>query len=339
MLLCHPAYMAVHCVWNNPIAASALTWPSAATSLRAMSAGRILRIYLDDVPRARAEAGNFNIMNKIKSAFEAQSYRVEFAKNSDSERMKSAARRGYSLFHMDEPFHPRALTVRKAYFYPFWRIENAAKRWEWSIAKAEFDPGAVDRKAADSFAGSWRKRLFPDLTETNTAGYVYIPLQGRLLEHRSFQTHSPMDMIRSVLAYDPMRDVVAALHPGETYLPEELDALKTLIDREPRLKLSSEPMEKLLAGCDYVAAQNSSVVLNGFFLHKPAVLFAQIDFHHIAANVTALGVEDAIAAAPGLKPDYNGYMHWFLKETAINGGADDVEDQILASVRCFDWDV
>jgi hypothetical protein len=276
-------------------------------------------------------------MNKIQAAFEARGFRVEFTKNSEAERAKSAARRGYALFHMDHPFHARALTIRRAYFYPFWRIETSAKRWEWAIAKSQFDPDAVNPAWAKSFANYWRKQLFPNLGEVRREGLVYIPLQGKLLEHRSFQTQSPLDMIRTTLAYERERSVVLGLHPKELYLPEELDALKGLVDREPRLSLSKEPMEHLLERCDYVVTQNSSVALSGFFLGKPAVLFAQIDFHHIAANVAQVGAEAAITSAPDMAPNYDAYLHWFLKETAINGGAPEAPDQIIAAVRQHGW--
>lgn len=304
-----------------------------------MSSARILRIYLDDENVDRAKSGQFNIMNKVQAAFERLDYRVEYIRTSTAQRAKSATRRGYSLFYMDDPFHPRALTIRKAYFYPFWRIENSAKRWEWDIAKSAFDPKAVNSRNAKNFHGYWRKRLFPDLGAVTRDGFVYMPLQGRLMEHRSFQAQSPFDMIRSTLAYETRRDIVVTLHPNEVYLPEERAALKALVDKEHRIQLSSEPMERLLQRCDYVVTQNSAVALNGFFLEKPAVLFARIDFHHIAANVIDLGVEDAIAAAPDMTADYAGYLHWFLKDTAINGGSEQVEDQIISAVRRNGWDL
>ena len=262
-----------------------------------MTIAKILRIYLDDISLARAKGGDFNLMNLIRRAFESRGFRVEFCKNSDAARLKSATRRGYSLFHMDEPFHPRALTLRKAYYYPFWRIEASAKRWEWEIAKTAFDPAAVDPAEAERFCRFWRKSLF-GLTEPANAreGFVYVPLQGVLLEQRSFQTLSPLNMIATVLQHDPDRQVHAGLHPGETYLPEEIAALNALADANPRLTLTDAPMTDLLARCDYVATENSSVALAGYFHHKPAALFASIDFHHIAANVADLGAnaEDRI---------------------------------------------
>ena len=304
-----------------------------------MSDQRILRIYLDDQLRGDAIDGHFKIMGRIKNAFEGQGFRVDYVKNSDAERAKSIMRRGYSLFYMDHPLHARALTLRKAYFFPFWRIEKSAKRWEWDIAKAPFKPSDIDPNKAKKFA-DYRRGLFLDgRAPMPSEGIVYIPLQGRLLEQRSFQTQSPLDMIRTTLIHEEMRDVVVGLHPGETYLPEELAALRSLVDKEPRLQLSSLPAVELLQHCDYVVTQNSSVALMGYFFNKPAVLFAQIDFHHIAANVSELGAQEAIQSAPSMTPDFERYVFWFLRDTAIHGGQDDVEDRILDEVRQRGWGV
>ena len=305
-----------------------------------MADAKILRIYLDETPLVRAQRGNFNLVNKIISVFEAHEYRVELKRNSAAERAKSATRRGYSLFHMDEPFHPRALTLRKAYYYPFWRIEDSAQRWEWKVARTAFEPDKIGHAEAVAFCDFWRRNLFKLSDETQPSqGMVYIPLQGRLLEQRSFQTASPLAMIQQVLIHDRDRQVVVGLHPGETYVPEELDALKRLVDANPRLRLSSEPMEVLLARCDYVATENSSVALAGYFFHKPAVLFARIDFHHIAANVIEMGTAEAVRQAPELAPEYDKYLCWFLRHTAINGGSDRAEAQILDAVRRHGWNL
>ena len=305
-----------------------------------MASAKILRIYLDDTLHLRAERGNFNIINKIQSVFELDGYRVELCNNSQAERLKSATRRGYSLFHEDDPFHARALTMRRAYYYPFWRVEKTAERWNFEIAQTVFDPEQTDTTDAKQFCDIWRCKLFPNAsTGIATEDMVYIPLQGRLLERRSFQSESPLDMIRLVLLHDPVRQIVAGLHPGETYLPEELDAIRGLADVNPRLRLSSEPMEKLLARCDYVVTENSSVALSGYFLHKPAVLFARIDFHHIAANAGDLGADNAIKTAVQLRPDYDRYLYWFFKGTALNGGSPEVETQVADMFRRRGWDI
>ena len=301
---------------------------------------KILRIYLDEAPLSRARKGEFNLINLVRQAFEARGFRVEYIKNSLAERIKSASRNGYSLFHMEDPFHPRALTLRRAYYYPFWRIESSAKRWEWSIAKSNFDPAKIDCVEARNFCRFRRKQLF-GLNEIPTApgGSIYIPLQGRLMQRRSFQSLSPLEMIATVLKLDPGRQIYTGLHPNETYLPEEIAALRAMADTSPRLTVSTAPMTDLLASCDYVVTENSSVALAGYFFHKPAVLFAKIDFHHIAANVAELGVEAALRTVPTLAPDYDRYMYWFLQMTCINTGQADAEDRILEMVRRKGWRV
>lgn len=304
-----------------------------------MSEARIVRFYLDPEMRDSAEAGQHNFINRIVGVLKAAGFGVEFLQNSNFERMASAGREGYTLFHMEDPFHDRALTMRRNYYYPFWQIERSAKRWEWEVAKTPFDAGVVPSKEAKRFATFWRKRLFSDLPKPSQQGYVYVPLQGRLLQHRSFQTCSPIQMIEEVLLHDPMRSVVATLHPKEVYTEEDLQVLENLTENHPRLSIEMGNMEGLLPGCDYVVSQNSGVVMAGYFLHKPAVLFGQIDFHHIAANVTQLGPQKAIELAPTLTPDYDAYLWWFLQHMSINAGRPEAEDKIAAALRRGGWPV
>lgn len=305
-----------------------------------MDPDKLLRIYLDDDMRESAEAGQHNFMNRIKSAFEGKGFSVVLCRNSAQNRLKSATQGGYSLFHMDHPFHARALTMRRAYFYPFWRIENSAKRWEWDVARAQFSPRTDEQEAAARFAKFWKKRLFNDGPDrTLRDGFVYIPLQGRLLEHRSFQACSPVEMIKSVLAHDPQRRIVVTLHPNEDYSDEERSAVQALSECSPQIMIAKGQMNELLRTCDYIVTQNSSVALSGFFHHKPAVLFGKIDFHHIAANVGRLGQDEAFRAVKEMQPDFDAYLFWFLKRMSINAGNEDAEQQILDTVNARGWSV
>lgn len=298
---------------------------------------RILRFYLDPGLRGSAKAGQHNFIGKIASVVQVAGFRVEYRADTATERAKSALRRGYAMFHMDPPTNERGLTFRRAYHYPFWGIEPVAERWQWHVARSAFDPAQVPRKQADGFARRWRARLFPDLTARDD-GFVYVPLQGRLLDHRSFQSMSPIRMVKAVLAHDP-RPVVATLHPKEVYTKPELDALDALTRTTPRLSVETGLMERFLPACSYVATQNSSAAFNGFFFEKPAILFGQVDFHHIAANVPALGITDAFAALPRLRPDYAGYLWWFWQQMSINAGRPEAEDQIAATLRRAGWPV
>lgn len=305
-----------------------------------MSDAKTLTFYLNTSMRARAEAGNTNIINRICNAFKSRGYQCLFQGNTATDLINSARDPGYSMFHMEDPFHPRALNLRRAYYYPFWSIEASTKRWDWRVAKARYDPGQIDGAAASQFATYWKSRNFSDTASMGPSqGYIFMPLQGRLLDQRSFQTMAPLDMIRATLQADPERQIFMSLHPRETYSDLEMDALNELVDQNPRLQLASSQSNQLVRGCDYVVTQNSSLVLDGYFHHKPAVLFGRIDFHHIARKVADLGVAQAFAQVLANRSDFDGYLFWFLQIQAINAGRDDAEARILASVRGHGWDL
>lgn len=303
-----------------------------------MTDARILRFYLDDGLRQSAGAGQHNFIALVSRVAEAAGYRIEYRRNSEAERQKSATRGGYSMFHMDDPFHDRALSMRRVYHYPFWAIEPSARRWEWYVARTRFDPTDVARKDADRFYRFWRKRLFGNApTRAGTAGFVYVPLQGRLLDRRSFQSCSPLDMIHHTLRQEPNLPLVVTLHPGEEYTPRERQALNDLRRENTRIRIESGQMERWLEGCNYVVTENSSVAFSGFFFGKPAVLFAQIDFHHIAANVDALGVKGAFDHVREATPDHAGYIHWFWQKMSINAGRSEAADRIRTSLTRAGW--
>lgn len=303
-----------------------------------MNPPRILRFYLDDNLRQSATDGRHNFINKIAEVVETAGYRVEYCRNTPEERLKSAHRRGYSMFHMDDPFHPRALTIRRVYSYPFWTIERSARRWEWRVAVSRFEPDSDRADQADRFFRFWQHKLFGDRPEQATRnGIVYVPLQGKLLTRRSFQTCSPIEMLNHTLAHDPSREIVATLHPNETYSAQERAALDSLARSDTRLSVQTGGMESILAECDYVVTQNSAAAFFGYFFRKPAVLFSKIDFHHIAANAADLGAETALELGPQLQPDYAAYVHWFWQIMSTNAGRDQAADQIRAALVRAGW--
>ena len=303
-----------------------------------MAEPRILRIYLHAELRDRARSGEVGIVNRIRTAFESRDFRVEITSDSVAEEARSVGRNGYHLFHMHEPLGPNTLVLRLAYFYPFWRIEGTGERWNFDIAKAVFDPAGIDREAARAFAARRRRAVF-GARKPRRRGFILIPLQGRLTQHRSFQSMSPLDMIAATRAADPDREILLRRHPNESYGPEEAAALRDLLAATPGARLATRDTLDLLADCDYVVTQNSSAALNGFLIEKPAVLFAKIDFHHIAGSVPDLGVEGAFARIRGSAPDYAAYLWWFLRDGTIDATAEDAEDRILGRARRFGWPV
>lgn len=303
-----------------------------------MDSLKTLHIFLEKNFKLSAEEGTHNFMNRIESAMFRMGFSVDYHLNSPQNRKASKSFQGYSLFHMQDPVHNRALNFRRAYFYPFWRIENTAERWNFRVSQTPYPDGNQDPNIAKSFANGMRKRHFCDV-KASKGGFVYLPLQGRISEHRSFQTCSPLEMIEKALIYESERPIVAGLHPKETYSKKEMLQLEVLEKKHRRFSVSTLGSTALLPACDYVVTQNSSVALHGFFLKKPAVLFAQIDFHHIAGNVGEMGLEAAFEHARNTEANFDSYLLWFLRKTTINAGKDNAEDRIIAAMRKSGWEL
>ncbi|MGP3696896.1 hypothetical protein [Rhodobacter sp. NSM] len=300
-----------------------------------MPHSRVLNIYLPSPMREDAAAGKVNIVNRIGAAVAPQGIRLAIHSDAPEELSDPARRQGWSLFHMQEPVGPRCLCLRRAYHYPFWQIEATNERWWFDVAQTPFDPATVDPAAARPFYQRWLKRLLGERTVSRD-GFIFMPLQGRLGEHRSFQSMSPIAMIHAVLEHDP-RPIRATLHPKEHYGPSELHALEDLMRRYPRLWVGRTDPLPLLAACDLVVTQNSSVALTGYFLRKPVVLFAGIDFHHIAGSVPRDGVTKAFGLAEGAVPDHERYLYWFFQCNTINAGAPEAEARISARLTRHGW--
>lgn len=296
---------------------------------------RALHLYLHSPWRDAAASGKVNIFNRMRAALPDWSF--HFHPDTEAERAKAAGR-GYGLFHMHPPTAPHILNLRRAYILPFWRIEAVAERWRFDVAAADFQPDEIPLEEAASFQRRWRSRILGDGLPRRD-GSILVPLQGRIADHRSFQSMSPLQMVETTLDRFRDRTVLATLHPREIYTPSELESLAGLERRFPRFRLVQTPEPDLVLTCDAIVTQNSSVALNGFFANKPAVLFAESDFHHIAGSVVRDGVDAAFDTLAAPMPPFARYVTWFLRRHAINGGAPDCEAQILARLRRHGWEV
>ncbi|WP_299586117.1 hypothetical protein [uncultured Tateyamaria sp.] len=302
-----------------------------------MAEPKRVRFYLEDDLRKSAAAGQHNFIGKITGVLRAAGFEVGFHPNTTTERIKAAGRRGYGLCHMTPPPNARCLTFRRVYHYPFWQIQASDKRWEWDVAHASFDPGQCPRKEADRFYGFWRKRIGGALLDqVGDDGFVYIPLQGRLTEQRSFQSCSPLDMIRRTRAALPGRRLIVTLHPKETYTPGELAELEALEARDPALDVRMGERDALLPRCSFVVTQTSSIAFDGMFFGKPSVVFGQTDFHHVMVDGRD---SDAFDRVTDHRPDYAAYLWWVWQHMAINAGHDSAEAKIRAKLSAAGWPV
>lgn len=302
-----------------------------------MAGDQTLWLYLDPGTLADVTLGRHNFFGRVIAAVRARGWRTVLRESTLPERLKAPVRAGYALYHMEAPTHAAALTCRRTYIGAFWHIEAVAERWEWPVARAAYRPDPAQNARAREFAD--RLRRHHGAKDGSVAdGSVFVPLQGRLLTQRGFQAASPIGMLRETLARTD-RPVLATLHPKETYSDEERAALSDLAAQFPRLTVRSGGSEAALRACDMVVTQNSGLAFLGYAFHKPAVLFARADFHHIAGSVPDVGVKSAFARVAGPLPDFDGYLYWFLQEQAINAGRDDCADRIIGALRGHGWPI
>lgn len=269
-----------------------------------------------------ARKGRFNFLARLAGAVEAMGARISF-------RPLDGRRGDRSLWHMRAPDDAvDALIFRRTYHYPFWHIEAEPERWRWPVALDRFAP--PDPGLADDFAARLRRRIWPRAPISRGAELL-VPLQGRIRQCRSFQTMAPVAMLAAI--GQTGRRAAITLHPREILDDADRAALEALLVRYPGLRLAGDS-RALLPQCLGVVTMNSAVAFDGYILGKPAVLFAQVDFHHIALKAADLGACAALDALPGHRPDFAGYLHWFLGQ-AIDAMAPDAEAQIRrALIRC-----
>jgi hypothetical protein len=289
-----------------------------------MTRPNVLNLYIPYPERARLADGK-GIFGRIAAAVQGAGWQVVLRNAYDP-----VGGPGHHLVHNRAVTEPHTLCLRRAYIDPFYRIEASNDRWDWDVAHKEFVPAT----SPNWFLKYWRDQVFAG-HEIRQDGHVFMPLQGKLRERRHFQAMSPVDMIAATLQAEPQRRILATLHPRETYSDDDRAALAQFGDR---FEVSARNSMSLLAGCDYVVTENSGMAFLGYFARKPAVLFARIDFQHIAGSVPLSGLAKAFAN-PGQTPPFAAYLHWFLRENAISAWNDDAPSRILHRLREHGWPI
>lgn len=299
-----------------------------------MKSTRHVQIFLEDSLLESAIRGEHNFIGLMQSVLENSGSSTEFL----HEDVRPRTHDGYSLVHMKSPLGRKGLTFRRVYHYPFWQIETTEQRWAWDVARDRFDPRLIDTQKARQFQRFWRKRLFGAAdVQQNPDGPVYVPLQGRLREHRSFQQMSPIEMLETTIRLEKSRDVIATLHPNESYSAADHAELSKLQETYPHLTISKRNPEELLPRCAYVATQNSAAAFDGYFFDRPAIRFAKIDFHHIGQSLTQLSAVAAFENVLKVRPKFAQYLYWFWQNKSINAGRSDAAEKIRGRFERLGW--
>lgn len=250
-------------------------------------------------------------------------YKVSFHPNTFLHRLWSSLLPVNIIADLSYDTQLPGMLFQRAYISRFWRLENTNQRDDWVITNLEFEPDSVNNKLAERFFRVRAPKISTEVAPEKP--YIFIPLQATLLEKRSFQTASPIDMVRITTEQDQSRQVVISVHPTGHYSKAEMSAVEELI-QHPRISQSTGSMDTLLAGCDYVVTENSSVALHGVLHRKPAILFATSEFHHIFQYVPKIGIEEAFRRVLIDEPKYVEYFYWFFKMNMIPSEAGNLEE-------------
>lgn len=299
-----------------------------------MTTTRVLHLYLTEYVLWQHRRGKYPFLARLSQVFAERGWSIALHDDALAERLLAASRPGRHLFFEHAPVGPETLTMRRVYWDPFWRIEASAERWAWPVARARFDPDDVDPDRADQFVGFWHPRLGLDRVARDD--FIYVPMQGKWSAKRSFQSMSPVKMVKTLLDRFDL-PLVLTCHPGEDLGQDETRFLARWADH-PRITISGAPMTDLLPRARLVATQNSSVALKGMFCGTPALLFAQVDFHHLTASVPRDGLDAAIDNALA-KKDYSRYLFWFFQIQSLNHWRAEFPDRLAAWLTDRGWDV
>jgi len=301
-----------------------------------MTDSQTVTFYMEPELCQSAQAGTHPFLGKVSAVLGRAGFDVRYAPFGPRGVPEG---QGRTISHIKTPPDSRGLSFRRVYHYPFWQIEQSAERWSWDVAQARFEPDPAEAKQAQWFYAAWQKRLFGDAPRQATReGFIYVPLQGRIAAHRPFQICSPLEMVEQCLAQFSGQ-VMTTLHPNEQYDRAEIAALKKLEKTHKRLTVQSGGMADLLARCDFIVTQNSSVAFNGYFFGKSSLLFRKADFHHICAQADLQDLGAGFAQVRELTPDYAAYVHWFWQKNSINAGRPEAEEMIAARLRRFGWPI
>lgn len=293
-------------------------------------------VFLTSRSLKRAHDGDHEFVQAIQKIAKRKNRIVKLAQDTPANR-NALGSGAQTLVHMSHPAGPNGLVFRKLYGGSFYRIENLAERWHWQLAQAKFNPDKISSDVAQPFFEHWRDTLFGADANTPTQdGFIYMPMQGRLLKHRLFQSMSPVDMISTTLAQTKL-PIIATLHPNETYTEEELQVLSNLEQDTPRFTLGQDPMASLLRRCDFVVTQNSSVAFHGAFFKKKALLFAGAEFHHAFTSIGQHPPAKAFEALKRSSPEFAKFIYWFWKLNAIDLAEKGHVQKLIKRLKDLGW--
>ena len=219
---------------------------------------------------------------------------------------------GYHLVENLAVLAPNCLTLRRCHMDPFYRIESTNDRWQWDVAlgrssrsQAPNGSGNTGRSGSSKGCRSRPAAIFSCPCKASClAVFIFSPEPGR--DDRS----NPAGRSK---APDPGNPAPQGnLQPRGTGGPENF---------RKAVRSAGSTFAPAACGMRLCGDREFGDGFSGFFARKPAVLFAEIDFHHIAGSVPRQGLSERVSG--GRPGTFASYLHWFLRDNAISAWSDD----------------
>lgn len=229
------------------------------------------------------------------------------------------------------------LNCAVAYFWEFWHLDPKGTKAFSGIGDLPYDPAQMPYARAERFMAGQRARLverrkskYGQKAEPTPLpkGALAVFLQGDFPRRQGATRFDDLAMLEVVRAHAGDRPIIVKPHPlvSDPFTLAEVRAL-----RDHRLTLTDANVHDILESCAVTVSINSTVALEGYLHRKPAILFGQSDFHHIAGRVRQVqDFPDALTAALARKRGYAQYLAWYFLRHCLRLASPGLEPAIWA---------
>ncbi len=232
---------------------------------------------------------------------------------------------------------PNVLNAGMSYFNRFWHLDPLGIKAFSSIGNLSYDPHLISQKWAQRFFDTQysqrvenRKSKYTQRAKVTTFpdGVISVFLQGRFPQDSGATNISDIQMLETILKYVPDQPILVKLHPVSFEMDDML-VLQELADQNKQIIVTDANIHDMLAVSTVTVSINSTVAMEGFLHHVPAILFGQSDFHHFAETVTQtdqfpIAFQNALLRKTG----YEKFLFWYFRKHCIPISSDNIHELI-----------
>jgi len=243
--------------------------------------------------------------------------------------------------------HPAVLNAGVAYIGAFWHLDPNGVKALSSIGHREFDPTAFSAKRVATFFEGLQNRYVRKRNSKygQREEHVDVPknaislfFQGMAPLSTGVSKFEDFDILELLLNQTSGVPIVVKPHPLVTQ-KHEIDFLHDLAKQDNRLFVTDANVHDILQNSAVTISNNSTVALEGFFHKKPAILFGDSDFHHIAHRFhTGDNVLDLIGKAKNSRPAYPEFLAWYFLDQCLHLNSKKLKEKVYAIFRQHGFD-